>query len=324
MTAALISLLAFIADWIIGDPQHWPHPVRWIGRFINLAETKARNLAGADPARLRFYGAALAAATVLIVMATVWLILFVMAAIWAPLWFLAALYLVYTGFCLRDLYHQTWLVEKALINGFPDEARQLLALVVGRDTKPLDEAGIRRANIETLAENLSDGLVAPMFYLALGGPVLAWAYKAVNTLDSMIGYKNDKYLHLGRFAARLDDAANYLPARLAALLIILSARLQAYNWRQAGKIWQRDGKLHSSPNSGQPEAAMAGALDIWLGGPSYYGGNLVPKPRINDGGAEADSSSFKAAKNIVIGAAILMLALTLLIMVLFTGSWGWL
>ena len=324
MTAALITILAFIADWIIGDPQRWPHPVRWIGRFINRAEFWARKEAGSSPEALRLAGVLLALSTVTVTVVAVWLFLGLASALWSLLWFLAALYLVYAGLCLRDLYHQTWQVEKALAGGYLEEARRRLSWVVGRDTKQLDEAAVRRAAIETLAENLSDGLVAPMLYLALGGPILAWGYKAINTLDSMVGYKNEKYLHLGRFSAKLDDVANFIPARLTAVLIVLSARLQGYDWRKAKMVWRRDHRLHSSPNSGHPEAAMAGSLDIWLGGPSYYGGALVPKPIINEGGGQADSGRFKAAEDIMMGAAILMLGLVVLMMLLFTGSWGWL
>ncbi len=321
--AALITFIAFIGDWIIGDPPRWPHPVRLVGRLIAALERPARLAAGNDPARLRAAGAVLAILVVLAAMAAAALLLSLGGWLGRFLWFLTALYLVYSALCLKDLYHQTWRVEKALKGGFLNEARQMLSWVVGRDTARLDEAGIRRALIETLAENLSDGLVAPLFYLALGGPVLAWGYKAVNTLDSMIGYKNERYLHLGRFAARLDDAANFIPARLAALLLVWSARLTGHDWREAQRIWRRDGHLHASPNSGQPEAAMAGALGLWLGGPSSYGGVLSDKPVINQGGDEPDSARVRAAEKLMVSAAILMLALALIVMLIFTGSWGW-
>lgn len=322
--AAFITFLAFIGDWIVGDPERWPHPVRFIGRAIQSGEAEARRRAGAGPVGLRLAGVFLALAVVASTMAAAALILALASAVWSVLWFLAAVYLVYSALCLKDLYRQTWRVEKALRNGFIDEARRMLSWVVGRDTAGLDEAGIRRALIETLAENLSDGLIAPLFYLALGGPVLAWGYKAVNTLDSMIGYKNEKYLDLGRFAARLDDAANYIPARLAALLLTASARLQGYDWRRADAVRRRDGGLHSSPNSGRPEAAMAGALGVWLGGPNYYGGIQLDKPKINAEGRDVEPGDMRAAENIMIGAAILMTALVLPTLLLVTGSWGWL
>lgn len=320
---SLITFIAFVVDWIIGDPHRWPHPVRLIGRLITSGEKQARRLAGNDPAGLRLAGAVLALVVVGATMVTVWVILCLGAWIWVGLWFFIALYLVYSALCLKDLYFQTWRVEKALKGGFLDEARQMLSLVVGRDTADLDEAGIRRALIETLAENLSDGLVAPMFYLALGGPVLVWGYKAINTLDSMVGYKNERYLHLGRFSAKLDDAANYVPARLAALLIVGAARLKGYDWRGARAVWKRDGHLHSSPNSGEPEAAMAGALGLYLGGSSCYGGVMTEKPIINEGGREPNEGSVKAAESLMVGAAMLMLVLVMIFMLLFTGFWGW-
>lgn len=320
---ALITFVAFVADWIIGDPNRWPHPVRLIGRLISVCEKQARRAAGPNPAALRLAGVFLALAVVGLTMLTVWSLLYLGALIWTGLWFLIAIYLVYSALCLKDLYFQTWRVEKALQGGFLDEARQMLSWVVGRDTAELDEAGIRRALIETLAENLSDGLVAPMFYLALGGPVLAWGYKAVNTLDSMVGYKNERYLHLGRFSAKLDDVANFIPARLAALLIVGAARLKGYDWRAAKAVWKRDGHLHSSPNSGEPEAAMAGALGLWLGGSSRYEGLLSEKPIINEGGGEPDEGSVKAAESLMVSAALLTLVLVMLFLLVFTGFWGW-
>lgn len=321
--ATFITFIAFILDWIIGDPHRWPHPVRLIGKFICIGERRVRQAAGDRPAALRSAGKLLALAVVVTTMLAVYMLLAIAGFVWSFLWLLAALYLVYSAMCLKDLYFQTWRVEKALKAGFLDEARQRLSMVVGRDTAKLDEAGIRRALIETLAENLSDGLIAPLFYLALGGPVLAWGYKAINTLDSMIAYKNDRYLHLGRFAAQLDDAANYIPARLAALLLVASARLQDYDWRRALTVWRRDGHLHASPNSGRPEAAMAGALNLRLGGPTYYGGILSDKPFINSGGEEPELSSVEAAEKLMVGAAILMVVIVLIFMALFTGSAGW-
>jgi len=188
LLSAGLTLLAFLADWLLGDPPSWPHPVRLIGRLIALGESLAR--AWAAPARLLAAGAVLTLVVTAAVMGAVTLVLHLSAWIGPLAHALVTLYLVYSLLCLRDLYHQTWRVEKILRNGGLSEARAGLALVVGRDTAELSEAGVRRALIETLAENLSDGLVAPLFYLALGGPVLAWGFKAVNTLDSMIGYKN--------------------------------------------------------------------------------------------------------------------------------------
>jgi adenosylcobinamide-phosphate synthase len=321
LTSAGLTILAFLADWLWGDPPAWPHPVRLIGRLIARGEAWARALAG--PARLPAAGAVLALGVTALVMGGAALVLHLSARAGAVLHALAALYLVYSLVCLRDLYQQTWRAEQALRGGNLPKARADLALVVGRDTAGLSEAGVRRALVETLAENLSDGLVAPLFYLALGGPVLAWGFKAVNTLDSMIGYKNETYLHLGRFAAKLDDAAGFLPARLSAWLLVAAARLSGRPWRAALNVYRRDGGLHPSPNAGRPEAAMAGALGLWLGGPSTYGGQVSAKPVINPEGGEPGPDHLAAAESLVVGAALIMLAAVLPVLAFLTGRWGW-
>ena len=320
LLSAGLTLLAFLVDWLLGDPPSWPHPVRLIGRLIDRGEAWARIL---GQARLAAAGAGLALGVTAAVMACAALVLHLSARAGALVHALAVLYLVYSLICLRDLYNQTWRVEKALRGGRLPEARAGLALVVGRDTAGLSEAEVRRALIETLAENLSDGLVAPLFYLALGGPVLAWGFKAVNTLDSMIGYKNERYLHLGRFAARLDDAAGFLPARLSAWLLIAAARVSGLPWRIARDIYRRDGGLHPSPNAGRPEAAMAGALGLRLGGPSTYGGRVSAKPLLNPEGGEPGPEHLAVAESLVIRAVLLMLAAALPVIAVFTGRLGW-
>ncbi len=318
--AALITLCAFGLDWILGDPGAWPHPVRLIGQAIDRGEKAARRWAGESPERLRRAGTILALAIVLAGMAAAYALLALAAHLAYFLLVAAALYLVYSALCLKELYRQTIIVEELIGRGDLPEARRRLSWVVGRDTENLDEAAVRRALIETVAENLSDGLVAPMFYLALGGPVLAWGYKAVNTLDSMIGYKNERFLDLGRFAAKLDDAAGFIPARLSAILIILSARLTGRDWRGAAKVWRRDGHLHASPNAGQPEAAMAGALGLRLGGPSSYGGLRHHKPYINEDGGEPGPPEVRAAEGLMLVAATLTLGLALFAIRFFTGG----
>ena len=170
------------------------------------------------------------------------------------------------------MFHETWRVALALQEGDLERARSLLSLVVGRETANLDRPGVLKAVIETTAENLSDGVIAPLFYLILGGPALGLAFKAVSTMDSMIGYKNEKYMHLGWAAARTDDVLNYIPARISAALITVSAWILKLDPARAYKTWMSDGGRHSSPNAGRPEAAMAGALGIQLGGSSVYHG----------------------------------------------------
>ena len=189
----------------------------------------------------------------------------------------------------------------------------------GRDTKPLSEAGIARAAVETVAENASDGVIAPLFYLAIGGPFLGWLYKAVNTMDSMVGYKNDRYLHFGRAAAKLDDLVNLIPSRLAALLLIVSAYLLRYDGKNAYRIWRRDRRNHKSPNSAQTESACAGALGLRLAGDAWYFGKLVPKPYIGDEIHPIEPQDIRRVNRLMYGAAGIMglLALVMRAVILF-------
>jgi adenosylcobinamide-phosphate synthase len=330
-SATIMTVLAFLLDKLIGDPQTWPHPVRWIGKLIDLLELLLRRVLRAldagSPGAAVFAGAALWVLTVGISAGAVEAALSLSFAHLKFLWLTLCLYLVFTTICLNDLLRHTGRVEALLEAWDLEGARKALSWIVGRDTSALDEDAIRRAEIETLAENFSDGLAAPLFYLSLGGPVLAWIYKATNTLDSMVGYKNDKYLHLGRASARMDDTLNYVPARLAALLIVASAGLLGFSARNAARLWRREGRFHTSPNSGQTEAAMAGALGVFLGGPSVYGGRLVPKPTLCEGGRAAGAADVHAAEKIVSLATLMSLLLCLgaeaLMLWAFPSHAGW-
>jgi adenosylcobinamide-phosphate synthase len=295
-----VTILAFLIDRGIGDPQSWPHPVRYIGKLIDLLEALARRILGkGSPAAYIAAGAVLYVLTVGLTAAIVALLLFYVAELSIILWLAVAVYLVFASICLHDLLTHTGRVEERLAEGDLDGAKKRLSWIVGRDTAPLDVFAIRRAEIETLAENFSDGLVAPLFYLAIGGPIFAWIYKATNTLDSMVGYQNDKYLYLGRVSARADDVLNFLPSRLAAIFLIIAAKLLGRDSRGAKEVWDREGGHHSSPNSGQTEAAMAGALGIFLGGTYTYQGVVFPKPKLHDQGREVDYGDVKAAEDMV-------------------------
>jgi len=184
---------------------------------------------------------------------------------------------------------------------------------VGRDTENLNEKGVLKATMETLAENLSDGIIAPLFFLALGGLPLAMAYKAINTLDSMVGYRNERYLEFGRASARCDDLANFIPARITGLLMVAAAPLFALSAKNAWRIMGRDGRNHSSPNSGMPEAAVAGALGVRLGGTNLYGGKPVEKPTIGDAVKQISQESWRGAIRLMYGAEALLLLIWLLI-----------
>ena len=290
--AILIS--AFLLDLAIGDPRWLPHPVRFIGRGISALENILRRAFGKE--RERAAGVALVVSIVapsyLIALgAQLFLTSFTTKAM-AIAGTAVLVYLVSTTLALRGLFDAARLVIDDVRKGRIEAARKNLSLVVGRDTAGLSEDGVLRATIETVAENLSDGFIAPLFYLVLGGLPLAIAYKAVNTLDSMVGYKNETYIRFGWAAAKLDDLANYIPARISGLLIVLAVFLFSLvrgisrPWsraRQAFRIMARDGRNHTSPNSGIPEAAMAGAVGVRLGGMSLYGGKPVEKPFIGDG-----------------------------------------
>jgi adenosylcobinamide-phosphate synthase len=272
MSAELL-FAAFALDLLIADPRGWPHPVVWIGRLISAGETLLR-----EQIRDEYWGGLL---LVLLVLGTTGLsallALTLAGAVAGWLQLLISLWLTSSCLALRGLHLESKPVIEALQRGELDEARQALAMIVGRDTAQLDEAGILRATVETLAENASDGVIAPLFYLCLGGPVAGLLYKAVNTLDSMIGYKNQRYLHFGRVAAKLDDLLNWIPARLTAVLLVVAAWLTGLDGPGAWRMMRRDAKGHLSPNAGWPEAAAAGALGLQLGGGAVYFGEYIEK-----------------------------------------------
>ena len=285
MDAALVVLLALAGDALLGDPPTWPHLVRWMGRAINGLEAWLRRRY-ATPAGLRLAGALLA---ILVVGGFAWAAQIVLAlawGLWRPLGLALAALVAFQCLALGQLWREARAVAAPLEAGDLPKARQMLGRIVGRDPARLDLAGVRRALIETVAENFNDGVVAPLFYLALGGPVLAVAYKAINTLDSMVGYRDQRYIDLGRFSARLDDLAGWLPARISAALLALACPLVGLHARRAWRGARRDHAAHKSPNSGWPEAAAAAALGVRLGGPNFYGGVLVEKPWINPQGRD--------------------------------------
>jgi len=225
--------------------------------------------------------------------------------------FVVALYFALTTLATRSLLDEARAVRRLLLNSDLPAARRQVARIVGRDTHALDESEVTRAVIETLAESASDGVIAPMFYLAIGGAPAALAYKAVNTLDSMIGHRDGRYEYFGKFAARLDDAANFIPARLTALLFVLAAWALRLDWRGAWRALRRDGAKHKSPNAGRPEAAMAGALGVQLGGTNYYDGEPHYGKRLGDAKRPLDDRALRYALRITSCASLLMFAICL-------------
>lgn len=308
-----IIFFAFILDLILGDPRWFPHPVVFIGRLISLLENIFRRFIKTKIWELL---AGCILATVVPVSAFLvpyWLIgtasSFGQSAGW-----MAAVFLGYTAIAARSLYSEPQKVAKLLLTGDLPGARKELSCLVGRDTHNLDEKGITRALVETVAENASDGIIAPLFYLAIGGPPLAMAYKAVNTLDSMVGYKNERYLYFGRASARLDDIANYIPARITAILLVFAAFILRKDWKGAWRITLRDGRNHPSPNSGYPEAAVAGALGIKLGGLSSYDGVHCNKPTIGDDKQQLNIRDVRNAQVLMLAAATLMVSAAVIIL----------
>jgi len=280
MMRTTVIAASYALDWIIGDPEWLPHPVRMMGRAAKAAEQVLHRCGSGRRFELvsgALVAVSMPAATFAITSAIIRLASRRHRAFGAAL----DIWLSCTCLATRDLLDEAAHVLHSLDVGDASHARLRLARIVGRDTETLDESEICRAVIETLAESLSDGIVAPLFYLALGGAPLAMAYKAANTLDSMVGHRDEQYFFFGRVAARLDDVANWIPARISALLICMAAQAMSANRGfEAGRIWLRDGSRHASPNAGQVEAAMAGALSVRLGGENHYGSERIVSPHL--------------------------------------------
>ncbi|WP_260863469.1 adenosylcobinamide-phosphate synthase CbiB [Citrobacter sp. Marseille-Q6884] len=273
--------VAWLLDFIIGDPQSWPHPVRWIGNFISTVQRVIRRYCHSD-SMLRIGGAVMWVVVVGGTWAVSWGVLALAKSIHPWLGWAVEVWMIFTVLAGRCLANAARDVERPLRANNLAESREKLAWIVGRDTSQLQPLQINRAVVETVAENTVDGIIAPLFFLFLGGAPLAMAYKAVNTLDSMVGYKHEKYRAIGMVSARLDDVANFIPARLSWLLLSVAAFLCRQNGSRALHIGWRDRYNHSSPNCAWSEASVAGALGIRLGGPNDYFGERVEKPWIGD------------------------------------------
>ena len=282
MTAGTQLLCGVALDLVVGDPPWFPHPVRGIGWLILRLEPLCRQLP------LRCGGFVMWLLVVGATAGIVWLTLPWLAILW--IWLFLA---------VRDLDLQALRVIVSLRDGNLVSARQRLSMIVGRDTAALDEPEILRATVETIAESLSDGIVAPLFYLAMAGPAGMAAFKASSTLDSMCGYRNDRYRDFGWASARLDDVANFVPARLSVLLVALAALLMGYDARGAVRVAFRDGRSQPSPNSGYPEAAVAGALGIRLGGLNYYQGVPAQKATLGDPHRPLSLEVFTATRHLL-------------------------
>ena len=300
--------LGFLLDLLLGDPYWLPHPIRLIGNLIAALD---RKLLGNPEESERndhreflkeFHrGIVLVALVLLSVTVVTAALLLGGYALHPYIGLVLETIMTYQILAAKCLKVESMQVYACLKRGDLPAARKAVSMIVGRDTDVLDETGVARAAIETVAENTSDGVIAPMLYLALGGPVLGFFYKAVNTMDSMVGYKNDRYLYFGRAAAKLDDVVNFFPARISAYLMILSAFVggSAYDGKRAFQIHRRDRRNHASPNSAQTESACAGALGIRLAGDASYFGKVVKKPYIGDAVRKVEFEDIKRINHLM-------------------------
>lgn len=308
--------IGFILDLLFGDPYWLPHPIRLVGNLITFLErilrkcfpkTKGGELSG---------GAALVFLTAACSVGVPLGILFLAARIHPYVMLGTGSVMCYQLLAAKSLRTESMKVYDRLKEKDIPGARRAVSMIVGRDTEQLSEEGIAKAAVETVAENTSDGVLAPLLYMALGGPVLGFFYKAVNTMDSMIAYKNDRYLYFGRTAARLDDLCNFIPARLSAWLMILASGFLGLDMRGAFRIYRRDRKNHASPNSAQTESACAGALGVELAGDAWYFGVLHKKKTIGTAKRPVVPEDIKLANRLMYGTAVLGLAL-------FGGASAW-
>ena len=300
MTISLVALvMGYILDLIFGDPYWMPHPVRFIGNLISILEKVIRRFMPKTK-RGEYIGGIILTVMVVSISMVIPLVIILMAkSINTYLALTVETFMCYQILATKSLKVESMKVYDELAKNDLPSARKAVSMIVGRDTKDLTFSGVAKAAVETVAENTSDGIIAPMIFIAIGGAPMGFFYKAINTLDSMVGYKNEKYMNFGRFAAKLDDVVNYLPARISAYQMILSSFFLRYDYKNAFKIYKRDRYNHASPNSAQTESVCAGALDIQLAGNAYYFGKLYEKPTIGDDIREINYDDIKKANRLL-------------------------
>ncbi|MFI3312847.1 MAG: adenosylcobinamide-phosphate synthase CbiB [Eubacteriales bacterium] len=311
-----ILFAGFLLDLVFGDPSWLPHPIIFIGKVISKFQTKLLVLSD-DALVKRKAGFTL----VVLVLGVTLLVfgggIFLLDWLFPPACFVLKILLTYQILATKCLAIEGKKVHKALISGTIIEARTAVGYLVGRDTGELSNEGVTKATVETIAENTVDGIVAPLFYMAIGGPVLGIFYKAINTMDSMVGYKNEKYLDFGRCAAKLDDVANYIPARISAVFMIIVSFILKMDSKSAYKVWKRDRRKHASPNSAQTESVCAGALGVQLAGSAIYFGKVYEKPFIGDKTRNIEAHDILNACKLMYGTAWLAMAVFGLIQIIF-------
>ena len=305
----IILPAAYLLDQILGDPQFLPHPIRWMGKAIELSEPGFRKISK----NLVVSGTFLAIFLILSAWGITFIIVVLAGKIHPILGIVIEIVLIYWCISVRSLWQSAMEVSRSLVDKRIDEAKEKVSLIVGRDVEKLTERGIVKATIETVAENLVDGVISPLFFAVIGGAPLAIAYKMVNTLDSMVGYKNEKYIHFGKAAACIDDIANFIPARLSVPIISLAAQIISQKGLNAFNTAVLEGKNHTSPNAGFPEASFAGSMGVKLGGPNYYHGKIVYKPYIGKLFGEADIKHIKKACDLMMLSSVLWLVISCMI-----------
>ena len=311
----MIHLLAFVigfaADLALGDPLGGFHIVVWIGKLISALEKGTRRLLPKTP-RAELAGGSITVILVcLLSLGVSWALLWACSLVHPALVLLVESFFCWQCLAATSLRRESMLVYRPAVAGDLPKAREMVGRIVGRDTEHLEMPAVVRACVETIAENTSDGEIAPLLFLAIGAP-FGVLYKAINTMDSMLGYKNDRYLYFGRVAAHLDDVANYIPARLTALFMTLAAFLTGLDGKNAWRIFRRDRYNHLSPNSAQSESVCAGALHVQMGGPSVYFGKLKEKPTIGDADREIEPEDIPRANRLMLVTSCMFFAVCLI------------
>ncbi len=316
--------IAFLMDILFGDPYWLYHPVRLVGTIIHKTEQFLWNAlsiqSGEEEDRRKKQGAGIILVIIVLILSTgIPVLIFIVAQSVHPwLRFVIETFMCYQLLAMKSLKTESMKVYAALKTGDLEKSRYAVSMIVGRDTKNLNKEGIIKATVETIAENTSDGVIAPLLFLFLFGGAGGFFYKAVNTMDSMIGYKNDRYFYFGRAAARLDDVLNFIPSRVTAIGMIIVSFFCRFNWRNAVKVFRRDRYNHASPNSAQTEAVCAGALSIQLAGDAYYFGKLYRKPLIGDALRSIEVEDIRLANRLLYGVSFLILGLGIVARVLLS------
>lgn len=315
-------IFGFILDLIFGDPHWLYHPVQAIGKLISVLEKGIRAVLPKSKSGERIGGGILVILVVGISTGVTAALLYFCYHIHWLLGFVVETVICYQMLATKSLKTESMKVYAALKTGDIEDSRKAVSMIVGRDTQNLTEEGVTKAAVETVAENASDGVLAPLFYMVIGGAILGVAYKAVNTMDSMVGYKNDRYQYFGTAAARFDDLVNFLPARISAIMMILASFVCGMDGKNAARIYKRDRRKHASPNSAHTEAVMAGALDIQLAGDAWYFGKLHKKDFIGDPIRPVEVEDIVRANRLLYATAVCSVVIFCLVRVLITTLFG--